>query len=152
MRYIDEIIVHCAETRPDQDINAATIDRWHRAQNWDCIGYHFFIKLDGTIEIGRPIEKQGAHCWQRNRTTIGICYAGGLLRTADGKKQYADTRTAAQKRSMYLLIVTLAHCFPDIIKISGHRDYANVYCPCFDAKGEYQPTIDYIRSHQFWPR
>ena len=149
MRYIDEIIVHCAETRPDQDVSAKNIDEWHRAQGWDCIGYHFFIKLDGTIEAGRPIAKQGAHCFQRNRNTIGICYAGGMLRK-DGKKVYADTRTPEQVKSIYLLIVTLAHCFPSITKVNGHNKYGHVACPCFDAAAEYQPTLDYIRQHPLY--
>lgn len=148
MRYIDEIIVHCADTRPDQNINAATIDRWHKEKHWDCIGYHYFVKLDGTIEHGRPIEKQGAHCWQRNRTTIGICYAGGAIRQ-NGKLIHCDTRTPEQIRALYQLIVTLAHAFPTITKVNGHNHYAAVDCPCFDAAAEYQPVVDYIREHQY---
>ena len=33
-----------------EEINAS-----HQAQGWTCIGYHYVIRKDGTIEIGRPI-------------------------------------------------------------------------------------------------
>lgn len=150
MRKINEIIIHCTETRPDQDITARDIDLWHRRQGWDCIGYHFLIRLDGTIEAGRPIKKEGAHCYGHNRNTIGIAYAGGLIRNGD-KKVYTDTRTPAQVRALYLLIITLLHCYPSIMKISGHRDYANKACPCFDASSEYMPTLDEMRYNPLVP-
>ena len=49
MRQITEIIVHCSATREGQDIDAATIDEWHKARGWSGIGYHYVIKLDGLI-------------------------------------------------------------------------------------------------------
>lgn len=141
MRKIDEIIVHCAETRPDQDITAANVDFWHKSKGWVGIGYHFFIRLDGSIEPGRPIELQGAHCYGHNARSIGICYAGGMVRVNNGK-QFIDTRTAAQVVAMHNLITTLIHCYPTIKKISGHRDYSNKKCPCFDARKEFSPLIE----------
>lgn len=145
MRNINEIIVHCSETRPDQDISATDIDLWHRRKGWDGIGYHFFIRIDGTIEPGRPIEKIGAHCYGHNNNSIGICYAGGMVRMNE-QKYFADTRTPAQVRALYLLIVTLLHCYPSIMKISSHCDYAKKACPCFDASAEYMPTLIEIRN------
>lgn len=149
MRNINEIIIHCSETRPDQDITAADIDLWHRRKGWDGIGYHFFIRLDGTIEPGRPIKKIGAHCYGHNNNSIGICYAGGVIRNGE-TKHYTDTRTPAQVRTLYLLIVTLLYCFPSIIKISGHRDYAKKACPCFDAKAEYEYLLKSRKSNKLF--
>ena len=48
----DTIIIHCSATRAGQDFTAADIDRWHRARGFRSIGYHFVIRLDGTIEPG----------------------------------------------------------------------------------------------------
>lgn len=149
MREINEIIIHCAATRPDQNISAADINKWHIMQGWEGIGYHFFIKLDGTIEPGRPIEKIGAHCLLHNSKSIGICYAGGMVRYND--QAYAtDTRTPEQIRSMYLLIVTLLHCYPTISKISGHNQYASVACPCFNVEDEYGNLIEILKEHAFF--
>lgn len=148
MRFIDEIIIHCADTRPDQDISAAIIDRWHKERGFDCIGYHFFIKLDGTIEVGRNIDKVGAHCKGHNSNSIGICYAGGTVRHND-YKYYSDTRTPEQKRALYYLLIILLHSFPTITKISGHKDYAKVACPCFDVHEDYGKLIEFVRKSEY---
>ena len=50
METIDSIIIHCSATRAGQNLKAKDIDRMHRARNFDMIGYHFVIDLDGTIE------------------------------------------------------------------------------------------------------
>lgn len=145
MRTINEIIIHCAATRPDQDFHAADIDRWHKRKGWDCIGYHFFIDLDGTIEPGRPIWKVGAHTLNHNKRSIGICYAGGVKRIGDTKLEM-DTRTPAQVTAMWCLVSTLLHCFPTITSVKGHRDYNATSCPCFNAEAEFKVLVDKIRS------
>ena len=49
----DTIIIHCSATRAGQDFTATDIDRWHRQRGFRSIGYHFVIRLDGTIEPGK---------------------------------------------------------------------------------------------------
>lgn len=133
MRKINEIIVHCSATAEFRDFGAADIDRWHKAQGWDCIGYHYVVKLDGTVQEGRPVERMGAHCKGHNANSIGVCYIGGL--TADGKTP-KDTRTAAQKAALLSLIRRLKSNYPGA-KVYGHRDFAKKACPCFEAREEY---------------
>ena len=58
----DTIIIHCSATRAGQDFTATDIDRWHRQRGFRSIGYHFVIRLDGTIEPGRDVALDGAHC------------------------------------------------------------------------------------------
>ena len=154
MRHIDTIIVHCSATPEGVDISAATIKQWHTTpiemggRGWSDIGYHYVIRLDGTIEQGRTEKICGAHCRGHNATSIGICYVGGL----DGKKQAKDTRTDGQKKSLRSLIEHLKLHYP-IIVIAGHRDFSPDLngdgiidksewmkeCPCFDVREEYQP-------------
>ena len=137
MRPINEIIVHCSATEAGKNFKVADIRRWHvQGNGWKDIGYHFVIDIDGTIEVGRPVATKGAHTANHNENTIGICYVGGLKY---GKP--ADTRTEAQKKSLSSLIQVLKSCFPAIVKVSGHRDYANRDCPCFDAGDEYQKLV-----------
>ena len=50
-------------------------------------------------------------------------------------------RNHEQKVALEDLIVSLLIVFPTIKKISGHRDYANKACPCFDAKKEYKVLL-----------
>ena len=117
MRKITHIVIHCSATREGQVITAADIDRMHRQRGFDRIGYHRFVRLDGTIERGRPDEVPGAHVQGHNLDSIGICYAGGLDK--DGKAK--DTRTQAQKASLLKLAKEYRARHPHA-KIVGHRD------------------------------
>ena len=134
MRKINEIIVHCAATPEGKNFKAADIDRWHRERKMKCIGYHYVVDLDGTVEPGRPESEIGAHCLGHNQYSIGVCYVGGLA--ADGKTP-KDTRTAAQKEALLALLKKLKAKYPKA-SIHGHRDFAAKACPSFDATTEYK--------------
>lgn len=134
MRKINEIIVHCAATPEGKNFKAADIDRWHRERKMKCIGYHYVVDLDGTVEPGRPESEIGAHCLGHNQYSIGVCYVGGLA--ADGKTP-KDTRTAAQKEALLALLNKLRAKYPNA-SIHGHRDFAAKACPSFDATREYK--------------
>lgn len=149
MRKIDSIIIHCSATKVGRDFSASDIGRWHRERGFDCIGYHYVIRLDGKIEKGRSVAVPGAHCMGWNAHSIGICYVGGL----DANGQPADTRTNAQKRVLYQFIQDLQREYPSITLVMGHRDtspdrngngvvepceYVKA-CPCFDV-GEFLHT------------
>lgn len=134
MRKINEIIVHCAATPEGKNFKAADIDRWHRERKMKCIGYHYVVDLDGTVEPGRPESEIGAHCLGHNKNSIGVCYVGGLA--ADGRTP-EDTRTAAQKEALLALLKKLRAKYPKA-SIHGHRDFAAKACPSFDATTEYK--------------
>lgn len=147
MKTIDSIIIHCSATREGLDVRAADIDKWHKEKNFAMIGYNYVIDLDGTIEVGRPLTMNGAHCPGYNDHSIGICYIGGL----DSMGHEKDTRTLAQKKSMHELVEALMDQYPTITKILGHRDTSpdlngdgkitpNEWikaCPCFDVSAEF---------------
>ena len=136
MRKIDKIIVHCSGTPELTDFDVKDIRDWHvNGNSWSDVGYHFIIKLDGTIQDGRPIKKIGAHVKGKNRSSIGICYIGGMNRDMTN---WEDTRTKKQKESLLLLINDLKKRFPNTI-VYGHKDFTNKkLCPSFDAKNEYK--------------
>lgn len=133
MRKITLLIVHCSATPEGRDYGAADIDRWHRQRGWSQIGYHYVVRLDGTIERGRPESVVGAHCQNHNRHSIGICYVGGLA--ADGVTP-KDTRTLEQRATLYALLKSLHESYPCAL-IVGHNTFAAKACPCFDAVKEY---------------
>lgn len=134
MRQITQIIIHCTATPEGREHNASDVDRWHKEKGWKGIGYHWLIKLDGTIEQGRPEAEAGAHCFLNNSNSIGIVYVGGL----DKQMKSKDTRTPEQKISLLHLLNALKARYPKAI-IYGHRDLEpSKDCPSFDAKTEYQ--------------
>jgi hypothetical protein len=64
------------------DISAAQIDAEHRARGFECIGYHYVVRFDGTIEKGRPEDARGAHARaydergvSYNASSIGVCFS-----------------------------------------------------------------------------
>ena len=139
MRRITEIIIHCSATEAGRDFTAVDIDRWHKQRGFKRIGYHYVVRLDGTVEEGRPVSEIGAHCKGHNAHSVGICYVGGLRSSSgsNGSKLLpADTRTAAQKQSLSSLVSRLSSEYPTAT-IHGHNEYAPKACPCFDASAEY---------------
>lgn len=132
MRTINKIIIHCSATPAGQNFKAKDIDRWHRGRGWRCIGYHYVICLDGTIETGRAECMIGAHCAGQNAHSIGICYIGGC----DSNKQPCDTRTPAQRAALHKIVGALHLRYPQA-SIHGHNEFAAKACPCFDVRAEF---------------
>lgn len=129
---VKEIIIHCSATKEGQEFFASDIDRWHKAQGWAKIGYHYVIDLDGKVEKGREEWETGAHCTNHNSKSIGICYIGGYDKNGKTK----DTRTDKQKASLWKLLIELIKKYPKAT-IHGHNEFAKKECPCFDVKSEY---------------
>lgn len=130
------LILHCSATRCTQDYTVDQLLRDHLARGFRTIGYHFYIRRDGTVTRHRRLLEVGAHCRPFNRCSIGICYEGGL----DAQGLPADTRTPQQVFQLRLLLAKLKKLFPHA-EICGHRDMPGTTpkaCPCLDAKEEYK--------------
>lgn len=127
----DFIAVHCSATSEKQNFGAADINKWHRAKGWACIGYHYVIKRDGTIEEGRKESQVGAHVQNWNEVSLGICMIGGV--DADDVNKAEDNFTPEQYASLKELLERMKEKYPKA-KIQGHRDFPKVAkaCPCFD--------------------
>lgn len=130
-RKIKKIAVHCLYTPSTMDVGAKEVHEWHKERGWSGIGYHFIIRRDGSVEIGRGIDYIGAHVRGNNRNTIGIAYAGGAKR--DGKKLVTDYDNLSNEQKSALF--TLAHYLSEIHglkkdKILGHCEFPRVYKSC----------------------
>ena len=99
------------------------------------MGYHFYIRRDGTVTRHRRLTEVGAHCRPFNRCSIGICYEGGL--DANGKPK--DTRTLEQRGAIITLLIELKRKFPNAM-IRGHNEMPGSVpkaCPCYCPSKEY---------------
>lgn len=133
MRFIDKIIVHCSASQDSLDIGAKEINEWHKQRGWSGIGYHYVIRRDGTIEVGRPVHKMGAHCKGQNRASIGVCWVG------------IDNPTPEQFLSMDALLADLVRIYDvNIDNVLGHREatVTSKTCPNID--------MDAIRAELFF--
>lgn len=139
-RKITDISIHCSATKANldfygpqatADIGVKEITQWHKERGFNTIGYHFVIRRNGIIEIGRDLNKAGAHVANHNSNSIGICLVGGV----DSKGKAENNYTKEQWDSLLELVKALRLKFPKTV-IKGHRDYPNVAkeCPCFEVK------------------
>ncbi|MFN7002170.1 MAG: N-acetylmuramoyl-L-alanine amidase [Roseinatronobacter sp.] len=132
---VREIIVHCAATRPDWMAGrplaekVAEIRRWHRANGWNDIGYHWIIDRDGSLAPGRAETVVGAHTVGKNSGTIGVCLLGG--HGSAETDRFAQNYTPAQDAALRQLIASIS-LRTAIQRVSGHNNHARKACPGFD--------------------
>ena len=106
-RDITEVVVHWTAHFINQDIGAEEIHGQHKKDGFKGIGYHYVIRKDGTIERGRPINKEGAHAKANghDKYSIGIAFVGGytvnsnsgLANPPYGKESLNDEQMKALK-------------------------------------------------------
>ena len=134
MRTLARIILHCTATKADQDITIDDVRKWHTdpkdkgGRAWSDVGYHYLITLDGTIQAGRPLHKQGAHTRGENADSIGIAYAGGL----DSEGAACNTMNADQRRAFKALARALRVIICNPLTIHWHCEYSDKSCPNFN--------------------
>ena len=129
MRTITLVVLHCSAVRPDQTSSAAQIDTWHRQRGFHLgIGYHYVVRRNGQIELGRPEFLIGAHCVNHNAHSIGVCYEGGL----NARGQPADTRTPEQKSALWALLKDLHRRYPQALIVGHHDLNPHKACPCIE--------------------
>ena len=118
----DVIILHHIGNT-NADVSAATVHKWHLANGWAGIGYHYVIRKDGTIERGRPLATVGAHAEGQNFHTVGINVTGNFEKEIPTKAQI----TSLEK--LLLSVCDIYHLDPGVTTIVGHRDENNTDCP-----------------------
>lgn len=129
-RKIDRIVIHCSDSPQGRGDNAKTIDSWHKQRGWSGIGYHYVILEDGTIEVGRDLNRSGAHAKGYNRKSIGICLIG------------KDSFTDKQFMALSALTIGLKKQFKvDNNMINGHYQLSSKTCPNFDVPEFIQECI-----------
>ena len=117
-------IVHCSDSDNPEHDNIDAIKRWHLDRGFDDVGYHYFIKKSGEIQVGRALEIVGAHAEGFNSESVGICLSGNRNFTEDQMMSAAKLID-----SLYLFLPNLKKKFG----ILPHRFFnANKTCPNFE--------------------
>lgn len=134
------IVIHHTGNPADDDLSAEQIHASHLALGWSGIGYHYVIRKDGTVEIGRPEWSVGAHAYGHNCNTIGIMLCGNF--------EYA-TPTIEQIEAVSALVAWLAEKYEVSISdetVIGHRDLIPTVCPGKNLYSE----LRVIRGKAIW--
>ena len=97
----DYIILHHRAGNGD----AESIHKEHRNKGWAGIGYNLYIRKDGTIESGRPLDVVGAHAVGYNQNSVGVCFEGNFEKEHMTDKQIkAGQEVVAELKRLYAFI------------------------------------------------
>ena len=111
-----EIILHHAEA---SNCSVEDINNWHKNQGWAGIGYHYFVRKNGSIFKGREDNWVGSHCLGHNQNTLGICFEGAYNK---------ETMPQAQINAGRELVSYLKAKY-GISSVKRHKDYNSTDCP-----------------------
>ena len=116
IRKSTEVIIlhHMAGNGTAQDIH-----RIHKGNGWPGIGYHFFVRKDGSIYRGRSENRVGTHTAGHNSNSIGVCFEGNFE---------TDTMGQAQFNAGVELLEYLLDKYGDI-PVKRHKDFNATACP-----------------------
>jgi len=140
-RKVNMLMVHCSATKADQNVDVATIRKWHtdpepHGRGWKDIGYHFVITRDGFVHLGRDtdgdgdvFEEVGAHTVGYNAHSLGVCMVGGINDNGQPEANF----TKAQWTSLERLCRFIKADYPNIT-IHGHNEFAPKACPSFNVQ------------------
>jgi hypothetical protein len=125
-------VIHCSATQAKADIGAADIHKWHVKRgifsDRGRTGYHFVIRRDGTVELGRELLETGAHALGFNDESIGTCLVGGV----DKDLQPEDNFTVSQWMSLRSTCAFVRCIWPTILTTAHHALTDRKACPSFN--------------------
>ena len=136
------IIIKHTGNPTDDDLSAEQLHRSHQNLGWAGVGYHFIVRKDGSIELGRPVECVGAHAEGFNYCSIGIHVCGNF--------DMAEP-TEAQINALPMLIADICEAYGLIASdsvVMGHRDLMATDCP----GNNLYKQLDTIRGNAEWYR
>ncbi|RME49611.1 MAG: hypothetical protein D6791_00365, partial [Chloroflexi bacterium] len=76
---ITHITIH--HSAAPANISAQTIANYHvnsKSHQWPGIGYHFYVKPDGSIDHTQDMGLISYHVYKNNEYTVGVCVAGNF--------------------------------------------------------------------------
>lgn len=83
------------------------------------IGYHFYVRKNGEVWQGRPIEAVGGHCYEENEDSIGFCFEGNFE---------TETMSLGQFQAGVDLLKYILAKYPKSA-IKKHNDFNSTDCP-----------------------
>lgn len=124
-RKVNRVFIHCSASDHPKHDDISVIKDWHvNGNGWKTVGYHYFIKSDGTIQAGRPLSQSPASQYPENTGTISVCLHGLKI----------DKFTKDQFDSLREMCDVINKAYEGNITFHGHREVANRDCPVFDYK------------------
>jgi N-acetyl-anhydromuramyl-L-alanine amidase AmpD len=122
---VDRVFLHCSASDNPAHDDVEVMRDWHvNGNGWSDVGYHFFVKKDGTVQAGRPLSRTPAAQARHNAGTIAICCHG----LAEEKF------TQTQYEAVIALCKEIDEAYAHEITFHGHREVSAKSCPVFPYK------------------
>ncbi len=102
-----------------KNISPEDINKLHKNKGWKGIGYHYYIRKDGTIYKGREDDAEGSHVKGYNKESIGICVEGNF------EEEYLSDEQIESLKKLSLYIC-LKYNIKDILP---HKELGKTLCP-----------------------
>ena len=126
----DYIVIHCAATKASMDIGLTEIRKWHVQDNgWRDVGYHYIIRRNGEVELGRSIRDTGAHAAGYNHKSVSVCMVGVMAEDNSAEANF----TPQQWTALLDLVKQLKSNYPEA-NVIGHNEISEKECPSFDVQ------------------
>ena len=126
----DYIVIHCAATKASMDIGLTEIRKWHVQDNgWRDVGYHYIIRRNGEVELGRSIRDTGAHAAGYNHKSVSVGMGGGMAEDNSAEANF----TPQQWTALLDLIKQLKTNYPEA-NVIGHNEISEKECTSFDVQ------------------
>lgn len=124
-REIDRVFLHCSASDVPAHDDVSVMRDWHvNGNGWSDVGYHYFIRKDGTVQEGRSVEKTPAAQQGHNRGTIAICCHGLKVHNF----------TPAQYASVVELCGQINRVYNGEVTFHGHCEVSSKTCPVYPYK------------------
>lgn len=112
----NKIIIH----HPEFYGSVEELNSIMRTMGYSMIGYNYYIRKDGSIWQGRPVNATSANCYGQNHSSIGVCFEGNYNKD---KTMYDVQFNAGVELIKYLKVNY------KINEVNGHKHYKNTDCP-----------------------
>lgn len=86
---------------------------------YTMIGYNYYVRKDGSVYEGRPVQAVGANCYGQNSCSIGVAFEGDFENDSMSQAQF----NAGVELTKYLKD---KYC---ISEVGPHKKYYNTDCP-----------------------
>jgi len=128
---------------------AADVHRWHQANGWLGIAYHYFIRKDGAVYRGRPEWAVGGHTFKHG-TSIGICSEGNFDKEQMPQKQRDAVRELTREiHGRYPAIKDMRHKdVPDNATSCPGKNYPFAYVTAKAEAKHVTPKVDNMKLKQ----
>lgn len=124
IRKISKVFIHCSASDHAAHDDISVIRKWHLDRGWSDVGYHYFIKKNGDLQLGRDLERTPAAQRGFNLWSIAICVHG----------LEKNLFTVEQFETLKSLCGLIKVAYNNEVTFHGHCEVSSKTCPVFDYK------------------